>query len=120
MSRSLPDQPAPTAVAARPKPLLRGWLHLVAFCATLVVGPILISRAPDAGSAAALTVYVLSIAALFGVSAAFHIIDWSPPARRRMRRADHSTIFLAIAGTYTAVAALVLSGWAQTAVLCLV
>jgi hemolysin III len=35
-----------------------------------------------------------------------------------MRRADHSTIFIAIAGSYTAVAAIALSGWARTTVLC--
>jgi hemolysin III len=37
-----------------------------------------------------------------------------------MRRADHATIFVAIAGTYTAVASLALGGWAQVLVLCLV
>ncbi len=67
-----------------------------------------------------LTVYVVSLAALFGVSAAFHRIRWSPVGRRRMRRADHATIFLAIAGTYTAVAGLTVHGWAQVLVLCLV
>ena len=57
-----------------------------------------------------LTVDVLSIAALFGVSAAFHLKTWSPSARWVMRRADHTTIFLAIAGTYTAVVYLTLDG----------
>jgi hemolysin III len=37
-----------------------------------------------------------------------------------MRRADHSTIFFAIAGTYTAVAGVGLGGWSRTLVLCLV
>ena len=37
-----------------------------------------------------------------------------------MRRADHSTIFIAIAGSYTAVAGIALTGWARTAVLCIV
>jgi hemolysin III len=65
-------------------------------------------------------VYMTSIAALFGVSAAFHRVRWAPAARRRMRRADHATIFIAIAGTNTAVAGLALSGWAQILILCLV
>jgi hemolysin III len=34
-----------------------------------------------------------------------------------MRRADHSTIFIAIAGSYTAVAGIALTGWARTALL---
>ncbi len=86
----------------------------------LVIGPLLISDAPSTGTRAALVVYVVSLAALFGVSASFHRIVWSPGARRRMRRADHSTIFLAIAGTYTAVAALSLGGSTQVATLAIV
>ena len=67
-----------------------------------------------------LAVYALSISLLFGVSALFHRRTWGPVGRRRMRRADHSTIFIAIAGTYTAVAGIALGGWARTAVLCVV
>ena len=102
------------------RPVLRGWLHLVSFVVVLVAGPLLVAHAHTDGARAALTVYVVSLAALFGVSAAFHRIRWSPAGRRRMRRADHATIFLAIAGTYTAVAGLTVHGWAQVLVLCLV
>jgi len=108
-----------TPAQVRAKPALRGWFHLVAFLVTLVAGTILVTRARSAGAAVALSVYVTSIAALFGVSAAFHRKNWSPVARRRMRRADHSTIFVAIAGTYTAVAGLALTGWARLLVLSL-
>lgn len=104
----------------RPRPLLRGWIHLVAFGVALVAGPLLAARGPDAGSRAALAVYACAMVALFGVSAAFHRVRWSPAARRRMRRADHATIFVAIAGTYTAVAGLALTGWEQALVLGLV
>jgi len=102
------------------RPLLRGWLHLGALIAVVAGGPFLIARAPAGGPRAAVVVYVLSLAALFGVSAAFHRIRWNPAARRRMRRADHTTIFVGIAGTYTAVAVLVLRGWAEVVVLVLV
>jgi len=37
-------------------------------------------------------------------------VNWGPVGRRRLRRADHSTIFFAIAGTYTAVAASTTAG----------
>ncbi len=109
---------APAVVAQRP--VLRGWLHVGACAAVVVAGPLLVAQAPDAGAGVVLTVYVLSLLALFGVSAAFHRVRWSPAARRRMRRADHAAIFVAIAGTYTAVAGLALHGWAQALVLCLV
>ncbi|HEX4161584.1 MAG TPA: hemolysin III family protein, partial [Acidimicrobiales bacterium] len=51
--------------------------------------------------------------AMFGISAAFHRIRWSAAAWRRMRRADHSAIFVGIAGTSTAVSSLALTGWAK-------
>ncbi len=107
-------------LAAATRPLLRGWSHLVAFGLVLVAGPVLVAQAPSAGSTAALTVYVVSLAALFGVSALFHRWTWSPPTRRRMRRLDHAMIFVAIAGSYTALATLVLCGWPRTTVLALV
>jgi hemolysin III len=102
------------------RPLWRGWLHLVAVAAWLVGGPFLIAAAPDAGSRAALTVYVLSMVTMFGISASFHRIRWSAPAWRRMRRADHSAIFIGIAGTSTGLAGLALTGWPQILVLSMV
>jgi len=102
------------------RPLLRGWIHVAALLAWLVGGPFLIAAGPDGGSRSALTVYVLAMLALFGVSALFHRVRWSAPAWRRMRRADHSAIFVGIAGTSTAVAGLALSGWSQALMLSLV
>jgi hemolysin III len=101
------------------RPLLRGWLHVGAFGAWLIGGSFLIAAAPDGGSRAALIVYVLAVLAMFGTSASFHRIRWSAPAWRRMRRADHSAIFVGIAGTSTAVAGLALSGWARALLLSL-
>ncbi len=95
------------------RPLLRGWLHVGAFVGWLIGGPFLIAAGPDLGAKAALSVYVAGMLAMFGISAAFHRIRWSAAAWRRMRRADHSAIFVGIAGTSTAVAALALTGWAK-------
>ncbi|HLX87969.1 MAG TPA: hemolysin III family protein [Acidimicrobiales bacterium] len=115
---TLPVPPDPPVALERPR--LRGWLHAAAVPSVIVAGAILVARAPNAGSTAALVVYWVAMTALFGVSAAFHRVRWQPAARRRMRRADHATIFVGIAGTYTAVAALALSGWARLVVLLLV
>ena len=57
---------------------------------------------------------------MFGTSASFHRLRWSAAAWRRMRRADHSAIFIGIAGTSTAMAGLALRGWAQVVLLSLV
>jgi hemolysin III len=102
------------------RPLLRGWFHVGAFVAWLVGGPFLIAAAPDGGSRAALIVYVVAMLGMFGVSALFHRVRWSAPAWRRMRRADHSAIFVGIAGTSTGVAGLALSGWPQALMLSMV
>ncbi len=102
------------------KPRLRGIFHEVAFFVSLVTGTALVAAAPTVSSGLVMAVYAASISLLFGVSALFHRHTWGPVGRRRMRRLDHSTIFIAIAGSYTPVAVYALSGWARTTVLCLV
>jgi hemolysin III len=102
------------------KPVLRGVFHQVAFFVSLVSGVALVWAAPTLGSSLIMAVYAVSISLLFGVSALFHRHTWGPVGRRRMRRADHSTIFIAIAGSYTAVAGIALTGWARTVLLCIV
>ena len=53
----------------------------------------------------------------FGVSALYHRVTWQPAARRVMRRLDHASIYLLIAGTYTSYGLLVLSGAWQLSIL---
>jgi hemolysin III len=111
------DQP----VESEPvKPRLRGVFHEVAFFVSLVAGTALVAATPTPSSGLIMAIYAASISLLFGVSALFHRVSWGPVGRRRMRRLDHSTIFIAIAGSYTPVAAFALSGWARTTMLCLV
>jgi hemolysin III len=110
---------APQATEAAAKPRLRGVFHEVAFFVSLITGVALVTAAPTLASGLVVGVYALSISLLFGVSAVFHRHTFGPVGRRRMRRVDHSTIFIAIAGSYTAVAAIALSGWAKIAVLCI-
>jgi len=102
------------------KPRLRGVLHEIAFFVSLVSGAWLVWDAPTTSSKLICLVYAVAISLLFGVSALFHRHTWGPVGRRRMRRADHSTIFIAIAGSYTAVAGIALTGWARTTVLLIV
>ena len=79
----------------------------------LLATPPLYARTTTTASVVAVSIYVASILALFGVSALFHRVAWGERGRRRMRRLDHSTIFLAIAGSYTAVGGLALTGAAR-------
>jgi hemolysin III len=103
------------------KPRLRGVSHQWAFFVSLVTGAVLVIAAPAGKATLAAIVYSASVAALFGTSALYHRITWaSLPARRWMRRLDHSMIFLLIAGTYTPFALLVLDGTLATVILALV
>jgi hemolysin III len=90
------------------KPKLRGWFHEVGFFVSLPAGIALMLVAPDAGARITIAVYWVSLTAVFGASAAYHRVAWSVAALRRMKRLDHSMIFVLIAGTYTPVCALVL------------
>jgi hemolysin III len=102
------------------KPLLRGVLHQYAFFISLASGTLLVLLATTTKASVAAALYAASVSALFGVSALYHRITWTTPARRRMRRLDHAMIFVLIAGTYTPVGLLVLQGRLATVVLAVV
>lgn len=97
-------------LAAALKPRLRGVLHEAAFAISLITGTALICLADGARARTAATVYAVSVALLFGTSAAYHRGPWSGRSRDVMKRLDHSMIFILIAGTYTPFALLLLSG----------
>jgi hemolysin III len=115
---------APGAAAAGPgvrvKPRLRGVFHQYAFFVSLGSGALLVLLAATTRASVAAAVYAGSVSALFGVSALYHRVTWTGPARRRMRRLDHAMIFLLIAGTYTPVGLLVLKGALASVVLAVV
>jgi hemolysin III len=111
-----PD-PAANLAPSPPKPRFRGRLHQVAFIASIPAGLALVAVAPTAGARVAAMVFALSLCALYGTSAAYHRLSWSPKARAWMRRLDHSMIFVLIAGTYTPFSLLVLHGTWSVAIL---
>jgi len=96
------------------RPRFRGLLHQYAFFASLPAVLVLLLGSQSRRAAFAATVYGLSLVALFGVSALFHRVTWSARARRWMGRLDHATINLLIAGTFTPIGLLVLSGTLAT------
>ncbi|MDH4346518.1 MAG: hemolysin III family protein, partial [Thermoleophilia bacterium] len=107
-------------MTAETKPRLRGVFHEWAFFASLGAAALLLVLAGSAREAIASAIYVAALAALFGVSALYHRVTWSPGVRAWMRRLDHSTIFVFIAGTYTPFALLAVDGWLSWTVLTVV
>jgi hemolysin III len=93
-----------------PKPLLRGWIHLVSAVVLIACSPILLARARTWPQVGWVLCYVVGVFAMMATSAIYHRVNWSTRARRAWRRADHSTIFLAITGSYLAIAGLTMHG----------
>jgi hemolysin III len=98
-------------VDALVKPRLRGVFHHYAFYAALAAGTVLVAVSDSGRELVATWIYATALAAMFGVSALYHRINWrSTRVRTWMRRLDHSTILLLIAGTYTPFAVLAFDG----------
>jgi hemolysin III len=100
----------PDLATALERPRLRGVFHLCAFVVFATLGAVLIATAPGARERVAGGVFGIALALTFGISALYHRVTWKPAARRVMRRLDHASIYLLIAGTYTPYGLLVLSG----------
>jgi hemolysin III len=103
-----------TTAVVEQKPRLRGRLHQVAFFASIPQGVAVVAAAASAISRIGAAVYAVSLSGMYGASALYHRLKWSPRALTRMKRLDHSMIFVLIAGSYTPFALLVLHGtWSQ-------
>tara|TARA_B100000768_G_scaffold175190_1_gene186335 strand:+ start:246 stop:833 length:588 start_codon:yes stop_codon:yes gene_type:complete len=53
-------------------------------------------------------VYSIGIFMMFGFSALYHRVNWRPKVLKIMRKLDHSSIFVMIAGSFTPICLLVL------------
>ena len=100
------------------KPLLRGWSHGLAALVSVagLVALVLVTR-DDPAKLVSMIVYGTGLVLLFGVSATYHMFQWPPRIKDWLRRADHATIFVFIAATYTPLVFNVLDGWWRTGVL---
>lgn len=99
-----------TDVHGRHKPMLRGRLHAVAFVVAIPAGAHLVATAGTGLARVAAVVYATSLVALFGASAAYHRLGRAEPWQHRLRRLDHASIYVLIAGSYTPLCLLILPG----------
>jgi hemolysin III len=115
---SMSDQSIPHPRPVTPR--LRGRLHQLAFLASFPAGAALLLAAGSGRARLAALVYVVSLVAMFGTSAALHRRRWSARVWLWMDRLDRAMIYVLIAGSYTPVILLALRpGW-RVAVLTLV
>ena len=90
------------------KPLLRGYFHEWMFFISIGACIPLINNSTDSTELIATTVYSIGIFLMFGFSALYHRVNWRPEVLKIMRRLDHSSIFIMIAGSFTPICLLVL------------
>src|SRR5690348_5943520 len=72
-----------------PKPALRGWLHLLWFEASLMIGTLLLAHTHGARQIIAVAIYAATVTALFGISTLYHGGNRGSPASRWLQRLDH-------------------------------
>jgi hemolysin III len=111
---------AARAAVAFVKPRLRGVLHEFTFPISLIAGAYAILHAPAGGARTSTAIYAATLSACLGVSALYHRGHWSVSVRRWLRRLDHATIFMLVAGTFTPIAVIALTGWLSVATLAVV
>jgi hemolysin III len=104
------ERPTAPVASPPPNPLLRGRLHQITFLLTIPAGLALVVAGRTTSGRVAAAIYGVSLAGLYGASAAYHVLPWSPRWRRWMKRLDHSMIFVLIAGSYTPLGLLVIHG----------
>jgi hemolysin III len=103
------------------KPTLRGVIHQWSALVSLVAVIVLLALPQAAHVRIGSAIYGVTIVGLFSVSATYHRVTWATAkARALMKRADHSMIFVFIAGTYTPLCLAALHGRLETIMLIVV
>ena len=90
-----------------------GLTHLVGGLISSVGLVVLLATATSEGRVdqlVAFAIFGFSLIALYSASALYHLLPLSPRGVARLRRVDHMSIFLLIAGTYTPFCLLALDG----------
>ena len=86
------------------RPSWRGRLHLLALISVVPLLVALAIASSGARTRAAVIMYAIGLCSMLAVSTTYHRWVHTVRARAAWRRADHATIFVAIAGTFAALA----------------
>lgn len=95
------------------RPSFRGHIHRHAATAAIPLFAWLIIVTGPWTQRLAVIIYALGVTTMFVASATYHSGSISESTERILKRIDHSTILFAIAGSYTAITVLALSGTAE-------
>ena len=92
-------------------PRLRGRLHAVATALAIAALAWLVRSAASLEATVAAWIYGVSSVLCYLTSSLYHIVARTDRARALLRRADHSMIYVFIAGSFTPSCLLTMSGW---------
>lgn len=90
------------------RPSWRGRTHMLTLAVVAPAFVVLLALAHDARARVGVAVYAAGLCAMFAVSTTFHRWVHTVRARRIWQRADHATIYAAIAGTSTPISLVVM------------
>lgn len=100
---------------------VNGLTHLAAaVVAALSLGLLIYLSRHNLVQQAAVTIYGVSLVLMFSASAAYHLTQSGPRLSIWLRKLDHSSIFLLIAGTYTPICLAFFSGFYRWGILAIV
>ncbi len=95
--------------ALRQRPALRGMFHVCGAIAATLGAPLLLLIANSPRAYVGGAIFAASLILLYGTSASYHRITWTPLFRAIISRLDHSMVLVLIAGTYTPFCLIVLN-----------
>jgi hemolysin III len=101
---------APVAEAIAVKPRYRGLSHYYGLYVSLVAAAVLVATAPRGLATWTAAVYALSVSGMLAASALLHRGTWSAEQARVLTKVDHTGIYLLIAGSYTPISLLAMTG----------
>ncbi|MCB0879583.1 MAG: hemolysin III family protein [Thermoleophilia bacterium] len=106
----LRDDAAVLLEAYLARPLLRGVSHALGFITAIAAMVVLIVQAAASVQVVASAIYGAGLTLALGTSALYHRIKWRPAAYHRIRKLDHSMIYVLIASSCTPFALVLLDG----------
>jgi len=87
--------------AKRPREPFNSVSHLIGAALALPAAGVLVAKADTPAKAIAFAIYGASLFFMFSASGMYHASNASPKTLVRLRKIDHSAIYLLIAGSYT-------------------
>ena len=103
---------APSLLSFRPKDPISAFTHLLGAVAAVMATPVLLIRSALSGAGLSalisLSIFMLSMILLYSASASYHSFRLSKRGDLILKKMDHLSIFLLIAGSYTPVCVIVL------------